>query len=255
MHKATQDRLLPGIASRAKVASFFPMSDSHCETSKKRPGICAIRLAALLAVALLTAFLLWRSGIPLDSASILVWIEDARSFLERHPAALILALAVLPGLGAPVSPVLILFGLVIGPLYGLPAACLIGVAAQSLCTAWTYFLASGPLRGFLQKTLLRKRTLPELTPGNAAKICFMVRIAPGFPYALQNILLGGLKTPFTTYMLVSIPVQSIYTVGFITTGGAFFEGKTGHALTAFLLLFVVIIGLRLIRKRSQNHDG
>ncbi|MGB0344716.1 MAG: hypothetical protein ACPGGJ_04900 [Coraliomargarita sp.] len=255
MHEATQDRLLPGIASQAKIASFFPMSDPHCENSKKPPGICAIRLAALLAVALLAAFLLWRSGLPLDSESILVWIEDARGFLERHPAALILALAVLPGLGAPVSPLLILFGVVIGPLYGLPAACLIGVAAQSLCTAWTYFLASGPLRGFLQKTLLRKRTLPELTPGNAAKICFMVRIAPGFPYALQNVLLGGLKTPFSTYLLVSIPVQSIYTVGFITTGGAFFQGKTGQALTAFLLLLAAILALRILRKRNKNHDG
>lgn len=230
------------------------MPESSCEIQKCSPRNCAIRFAALLAILLLAALFLLRSGLPLDKASLIAWIESARASLESRPLALIAALAILPGLGAPVSPLLIFFGIVIGPLYGLPAACVIGVAAQSLCTAWAYFLASGPLREFLRKTLLRKITLPELTPGNAAKICFMVRLAPGFPYAWQNLTLGVLKMHFPTYMLVSIPVQSIYTIGFISTGGALFEGKAGHALTAFCLLLIAVFALRLLRKKKAGHE-
>ena len=231
------------------------MNKSECTTEPCETGKCTLRFTVLLIVTALVLLLLWRSGILPDKETLLAWVEATRNYLERYPLALIAALALLPGLGAPVSPLLILFGVVIGPLYGLPAACIIGVAAQSACTAWTYFLASGPLRGFLQKTLLRSRTLPELTPENAAKIGFMVRIAPGFPYALQNVVLGVLKMRFSTYLFVSIPVQSIYTVGFISTGGAFFEGNTGQALTAFLLLLAAILALRILRKRNKNHDG
>ena len=231
------------------------MNKTKCEAPKSHPWKCPLRMALLLSFAGLALFLLVRSGSLPDSESLLASIQSARSYLEKNPVALVLALTILPGLGAPISPLLILFGVVIGPLYGLPVACIIGVAAQSICTAWTYFLSSGPLREFLKKSLLRNRTLPELTPGNAAKICFMVRIAPGFPYALQNVVLGVLKMRFSTYLLVSIPVQSIYTVGFISSGGAFFEGNTGQAVTAFLILLAAIFALRIIRKRNKNHDG
>ncbi|MGC6455731.1 MAG: TVP38/TMEM64 family protein [Coraliomargaritaceae bacterium] len=231
------------------------MNKSSCTVANNQSCKCTTRFAVLLILASLILLFLWRSGCLPEKETLLAWIDATRSFLERQPAALILSLAILPGLGAPVSPLLILFGIVLGPLYGLPAACIIGVAAQSVCTAWTYFLASGPLRGFLQKTLLRNRTLPELSSGNAAKICFMIRIAPGFPYALQNVVLGVLKMRFSTYLLVSVPIQSIYTVGFISTGGAFFEGNTGQALTALLLLLAALFALRIIRKRNKNHDG
>ncbi|PDH29509.1 MAG: hypothetical protein CNE95_04695 [Puniceicoccaceae bacterium MED-G30] len=231
------------------------MNKTKCEAPKSHPWKCPLRMALLLSFAGLALFLLVRSGSLPDSESLLASIQSARSYLEKNPVALVLALTILPGLGAPISPLLILFGVVIGPLYGLPVACIIGVAAQSICTAWTYFLSSGPLREFLKKSLLRNRTLPELTPGNAAKICFMVRIAPGFPYALQNVVLGVLKMRFSTYLLVSIPVQSIYTVGFISSGGAFFEGNTSQALTAFLILLAAIFALRIIRQRNKNHDG
>lgn len=231
------------------------MNKASCTADNSQSCKCALRFAVLLIGLSLAILFLWRSGILPEKEVLLGWVDATRSYLEGQPSALVLALAILPGLGAPISPLLILFGIVLGPIYGLPLTCCIGIAAQSICTAWTYFLASGPLRGFLQKTLLRNRTLPEITPGNAAKIGFMIRIAPGFPYGLQNVVLGVLKMRFSTYLLVSIPVQSIYTVGFITTGGAFFEGNTGQALTAFLLLLAAIFALRIIRKRNKNNHG
>ncbi|ADE54126.1 TVP38/TMEM64 family protein [Coraliomargarita akajimensis] len=176
-------------------------------------------------------------------------------FLKAHPWALVLSVVILPGIGAPISPLLVLFGIVLSPLYGVPAACLIGIAANTACCIWTYFLANGPLRDFLKRSVLRDRTLPELTPGNAMRIGFIIRITPGIPFALQNVVLGVLDIPFRTYLLVSIPPQAMYTCGFIITGGAIFEGNLGLAITGVLLLIVVILATRMLRKRSSQHAG
>lgn len=198
-------------------------------------------------------YALWRTHPELEYWKGL--LDQLRAFLAAHPWALILAVIILPGIGAPISPILILFGIVLQPIYGALGACLIGIAAQSLCSIWTYFLASGVLRNFLRSYVLRDRALPELTERNAFRLGCIIRIAPGFPYALQNIVLGVLGLPFKVYLLVSIPISSLYTIGFIVTGGALFEGQIGMALTGALLLVVVLLATRMLRGRTQNHAG
>lgn len=178
-------------------------------------------------------------------------LEEGRAYMEAHPWTLILALAILPGLGFPVSPLLILFGLVLGPRYGVVTASIIGVAAHSLCSAWFYALAAGPLRTFLLRTVLKNRPLPHITQSNALRLGFMIRITPGLPYPLQNVALGAMGMPFPTYMLVSVPTTSLYTVGFIVTGGAIFEGQTGLALTGIMLIIVMILATRMYMNRAK----
>ena len=182
-------------------------------------------------------------------------VSDVRAYLKAHPLVLIVLLATLPGLGLPMSPLLVLFGMVIGPRYGMPLACLIGIAATSLCTSWTYALASGPLRRLLQKHLLSKWTLPELSEHSALRLGLIIRITPGIPYPLQNIVLGVMRLRFKTYLLVSLPIQSVYTTAFIVTGGALFEGEAGLALTGALLLVVIFLASRLLRHRASHHVG
>lgn len=178
-----------------------------------------------------------------------------REYLEANPWALILSIVILPGIGVPISPLLILFGLVMVPNYGILVACLIGIAAQSCCTVWTYFLSAGPLRDFLRHYVLRNRALPEMTQRNALRLGFIIRITPGFPYALQNIVLGVLGIPFPTYLMVSLPIASLYTVAFIVTSGSIFEGNTGIALTGAMLLIVLILITRMLRSRNQTNAG
>ncbi|MFP4167105.1 MAG: hypothetical protein ACLFUF_08105 [Opitutales bacterium] len=179
--------------------------------------------------------------------------EQSRSFLEDHTWVLVLAVATLPGLGAPISPLLVLLGAIIGPRYGLPTACAIGIAAHSICSVWTYAVAAGPLRRFLLKTLLKNRTLPNPNRRNALHIAIVVRITPFLPYALQNIMLGVLQIPFRLYLITSIPLQSLYTIGFVVTGGAIFKGRTGLALTALLLILVLVLVTRMLRNRTLKN--
>ena len=210
------------------------------------------KLLLLLIPAVLTAALLlwlylrypqveqWRNG-----------LETLLTWLEVHPWALVLAVMLLPGTGFPLSLLLITFGGVLGPLFGSWTACLIGILALSICSLWTYLLAAGPLRDFLQTSLLRNRSLPEFHGRNAYRVSFILRATPGIPYAIQNVALGVMGIDLKTYLIVSLPVQSLYAIGFILTSGAIFEGKVGLAITGGALLIVLIILTRMFRQRRK----
>lgn len=173
-------------------------------------------------------------------------------FLEERPASLILAMAVLPGLGFPISPLLIFTGAVLGARYGMINTCLLILLAQAICSIWTYYLSAGPLRGIFQRYVLRKRELPPLSGQNAWRIASIIRITPGIPYALQNIALGVMGLPFRIYMIVSIPIQSLYSIGFIIGGGAMFKGRFGLALTALIFLVAVVLTARIFLNRNRK---
>lgn len=181
--------------------------------------------------------------------------DQALAYLEANPWALLAAVAILPGIGFPISPLLFLVGVVLGPKYGLPTTCALGILAQSLCTTWTYLLASGPLRNVLKRIISRQRELPQLNESNALRLGLILRITPGIPYALQNIVLGVLGMRLKPYLLVSIPITALWTIGFIVTGGAIFEGRAGLAITGLLLLIVLIILTKMLRKKTVTDDG
>ena len=213
-------------------------------------------LALLLIPALFSAmavFLLWQSHPDLD-----YWLgllEKSRAYLEANPWALIAVLATLPGLGFPSSPVLVLFGVVMAPRFGMPTALALAIAAQSLCSIWTYALAAGPLRELLTRYVLRHRELPSMSPSNAVRLGFILRLTPGIPYALQNIVLGILGMRFRPYLLVSIPSTSLWTAGFVITGGAIFKGHFGWAITGIVILIVLVLVTRMWSRKNSKDVG
>lgn len=201
----------------------------------------------------LTVFLMWHSNPDLE-----YWrglFEACMDFLKANPWALILALATLPGIGFPISPLFFLFGIVLAPRYGMPMTCAIGILTQSFCTIWTYLLASGPLRDVLRRLVRKKRELPELTDRNALRLGLVMRITPGIPYALQNIVLGILGMRLKPYLIVSIPITALWTIGFIVTSGAIFEGRAGLAISGVLLLVVMVIMTKMLRERTMTDAG
>lgn len=196
-------------------------------------------------------FFAWQSH-----PDITYWLNLAqagRSILEANPWALVLVLATLPGIGFPISPILFLFGIVLVPRFGLPATLALGISAQALCTTWTYALAAGPLRLWLLRIFYKNRPLPDLSAGNALRLGFILRLTPGIPYALQNIVLGLVGMHVRPYLLVSLPTTTLWTVGFITTGGALFEGHTGMALSGIGIIVVLIVATRMISRKYKAY--
>lgn len=227
------------------------MSESPESTSRLKRNLLLLTIPGIVSATVV--FLLWQAHPDVQYWKDLFFA--ALGFLEAHPWAIVLALATLPGVGFPISPLFVLVGAVLGPLYGLPAACLIAIAAQSTCTIWTYLLAAGPLKNILTKYFLRKRELPQLTDSNAIRLALIMRITPGIPYAVQNIVLGIIGLKLKPYLLVSIPLTALWTVGFVFTGGALFKGSTGLVVTGILILVILILATRMLRNRTEKHAG
>ncbi|MFT6059760.1 MAG: putative membrane protein YdjX (TVP38/TMEM64 family) [Lentimonas sp.] len=225
--------------------------------NQPEPSKRLIRLLLLLLLAALigaaAVYYIWSAHPDLEYWKTLG--SNGYAYLEAHPILLVVVLATLPGIGCPMSPLLIIFGIVMGPRFGLPATCAIGIAATSFCSIWTYALASGPLRVFLKKHLLNKWAIPEFSDSSALRLGIIVRITPGIPYPVQNVALGVMGMRFKTYLLASLPAQSLYTIGFIVTGGALFDGRAGLAITAVLFLIVIILVTRILNKPSTSYVG
>jgi len=198
-------------------------------------------------------YLMWQSNPDIDYWTGL--LGTGRAFLEAHPWALIAALATLPGIGFPISPIFILFGIVLAPRYGMPTTVAIAIAAQAVCTTWTYALAAGPLRSLLTKYISQYREIPVMSERNTLRLGMILRLTPGIPYAVQNVVLGIIGMRLRTYLLVSIPTTSIWTIGFVVTGGAIFEGRAGLAIMGIALLIVLVLITRMIGKRNTENDG
>ena len=201
----------------------------------------------------LGTYLLWKSH-P-ERSYWLDLLSNVKFFIEVNPWALVLALATLPGLGFPISPLLVLFGIILPQLYGLPATLALAYIAQGLCTTWSYALARGPLHSLLKKYILRARSLPEMTEGNTIRLGLFLRMTPGIPYAMQNIILGIMGMRLRPYLLVSIPTTSLWTTGFIVTGGAIFEGQFGWATGGIIFLFVLMLAIHIWRRKNTEYVG
>ena len=212
------------------------------------------RLATrLLAVGTILFFTGYWTFSEIDFERILEFFSDLNTQLAQHPLILMASLAILPGIGFPISPLLILFGTSLTPQYGLVTTCLLGVAMQSLCTTWSFVMAAGPFKNWLTKWLNQHYTLPTLQNKGAITATLLIRLAPGFPYALQNIILGLIGVSLKTYLLISIPITALITCTFIVSGAAIIQANTKHLVVGFAILLLVVLGLRIGAKKFKKY--
>jgi len=176
-------------------------------------------------------------------------IDAVITWCSANPIALFFAIAVLPGFGFPASPLLILAGVVWGSTW---QTCAIALAAVALNMSWTHLLAAGPARSVVTRLLGdRWQKWKNIHPDNLRRFTVLLRITPGIPFFLQNYLLGLLGVPFLTYILISIPLNGIFVVGFVLTGGAIFEGNIGMIAAGFAILAAAGLGLKLLRGKMK----
>jgi uncharacterized membrane protein YdjX (TVP38/TMEM64 family) len=165
----------------------------------------------------------------------------------QYPWALFVALVFLPGIGFPTSALLLLAGIVWGSHY---TSCLIALAAIALNIVWTHILAAGPARKLMVRWM-GERLQPwfALPHRDLMKIAWLLRVTPGVPLFVQNYALGALGVPLRLSLLTALPVVSLYTCGFVLTGGAIFDGHFGMAISGLALVAAATIAMRLFAKR------
>ena len=227
------------------------MGDQTRKNHRTKRNIAFLLLPLIFFI--FVVYTLWKSH-P-ETAYWLNLFSSIKSYIEANPWALVLALATLPGLGFPISPHLILFGIALPPLYGLPATLALAYTAQGLCTTWTYALARGPLYNLLTQHILRERKFPKMTQSNTMRLGLFLRLTPGIPYAMQNIILGIMGMPVRSYLLVSIPTTSMWSTGFIVTGGAIFMGQFGRAAGGIVFLVALMLAIYIWRRKNTEYVG
>lgn len=160
------------------------------------------------------------------------------------------AFAVLPALGVPVS----IFALSAGPLFvsrlGLPAVLALSGASMAVSMVLAYALARWALRPWLVRLLgFLGYSAPTIPAGKRRLATLLLRITPGPPYALQNVILGLGEVPLSTYLAISWPVCTFNVCLFVIFGDALASGKGRVALIAVAGVVIGAVVVKLVRDR------
>lgn len=183
-------------------------------------------------------------------AEAIAWAREiALPWLERlPPAALLVAVALLPAFGCPVSPLYLLVG-AHGPWVAGPGLAL--AVAANLSLSWV--LARTLLRPVLTALIARRGLrIPEIRPANRLRVTALVRLTPGLPLFLQSTLLALAGVPFLPYLALSWALQYPIALAMAMLGDAFIHGGVGTAVAGAGLLIALLIGIRLLRQRLRE---
>lgn len=187
------------------------------------------------------------------------WVWDREAMMgwkeEAGPVAFFGAMAVLPAIGIPVTPLFVLAGATFGVGPGLLGS---GVAL-GLNLALCYAIARSALRPWLESLLGRfEYELPDFEnrEGGALRFTLLVKFAPGPPAVAKNYLLGLTGVPFPLYFIASMLITGAYAVLCVVVGGSLFE----HDMRRVLIVggVAVVLGGAVgwwWRKRGARGDG
>jgi uncharacterized membrane protein YdjX (TVP38/TMEM64 family) len=148
---------------------------------------------------------------------------------------------------------IVLFYVSAGPLFGVGPA-LLWIAPTLVVNQWLgHALAAGVLRPRIERWIEgHGYTVPRVTrKSDQTLFTMVVRITPGFPYFLQNLILGVAGIERRRYLLISFGVQMVYATGFVLLGRSAFEGEFGVALGAGAALVGISLLARRIHRRLR----
>jgi uncharacterized membrane protein YdjX (TVP38/TMEM64 family) len=164
-----------------------------------------------------------------------------------------LAMAVLPAIGIPLTPFLLVAGATFGVAVGLIGS--VVAIAINLCIG--YAIAHSKLRP--RVTALFERfdyKVPNFTAGGRAawRFSFAVKVAPALPAVAKMYLLAVTAVPFPIYFIVSLLITSVFAVAWIVLGGSLVAHDLNHAtIAAIVIAVLVVIALIWWRRRRNVH--
>lgn len=162
---------------------------------------------------------------------------------SAHPLLIFFALAFLPLMGAPTSPLWVLAGVRLGTAGGF------AISALALLVNYTlgYWLARKWFREPLLRLIQRRGwKVPQFSRGDESLVILLLRVTPGVPLFVQNYLLGIAKVGFARYLILSSVVQLGHVLGFVWLGTSLASSTlwkavlAGGALVAAGLLLVLL---------------
>lgn len=200
-----------------------------------KPSRRVLIIAAVVLVAVLVAL---RNGLTLS------WLHERAE--EMNGSLALLALAVLPLVGFPVS----VLHAVIGARFGLPLGMALVGASIALQLAATYAIVWAAPEFFARRFEWLRQRLP---PATHRPLTLFTLVLPGAPYFAQNYVLAVVGVPFRTFAAYAFPIhfaRSLIGVIFGEWSGHMTPVRIG-VFVAYAITVTLVCGLAFRRLRAQ----
>lgn len=238
-------------------------------------SVATAALAAPAARAALAAmaYALTSALAPLDALAAVADADVPAADVEALPAFLQDALARLRGsppfvfFGAFVVATLLpfpiaLFYLASGAVYGIASSLAWFTGALMVSNVLVHAGSRSILRPvFASLAARRGHRIPDFdSPLDEALFITLVRLTPGIPYFLQNVILAAARLDAVRFVVLSVTIQMMYATGFVVLGRSAFDGSLVWLLVAVAFLVAVTAATRLLAKRragsarTERHD-
>ena len=179
--------------------------------------------------------------------------KSFEAFLLANGIWLFVAIAVLPAFILPVAPLLTLAG-IWGADRGAWVACGYAVLAVTVNLTWTYWLAAGLGRSFIERLLHRtKYEIPSPDKEDEFGWALILRLTPGVPFIFTNYALGLIRMPFWRYFLISTPVLAVTVGGYVLTFAGIFGGGWKYVWMGLsIIVLISVAGKMMVRKGRKT---
>lgn len=191
---------------------------------------------------------------PASDGALPAWARAALESLRGVPPLIYFsALVVATFLPVPVA----VFYLAAGVVYGIAPA-LVWIAGS---LAVSNLIIHSAAKSFLRPTLAalvarRGYRIPRFdSPLDEALFITLIRITPGVPYFLQNLILAVADLDLMRFVVLSVAIQMIYVTGFVVLGRSALEGQLGWVIGGLALIVGVAIGARWLAARRGSSGG
>ena len=218
-------------------------------TSGKKLPVLKLAVAAVLVLVVVGAVLLSGDPKALLAQGKELWSQVMETVRTAGPLAYFSAMAILPGLGAPMLTFALPVGSIFVPTLGMPMVVFWSLVATTVNLVLTYALARRGLRPVLNGLVKRLGyKLPEVESGDVIDLIVILRLTPGIPFLVQNYLLGLADVPPGRYLTVSGLLVLPQATAFVLFGNALMSGQGRLVLVAIGVLAVVSAGTHLVRR-------
>lgn len=172
-------------------------------------------------------------------------LEQALDFAKTYDNPLAFLLVMSIGCALPLSlAACYLFAGAAFPFFTAFALCLAGLFFSSLLG---YCIARFIFPPEWIDALLRKYKIDREDGKCFANANFFVRAIPGIPYFLQNVILGGIRTPLKMYVATNLAVQGTIAAVMVFMGSsATSDLPLAYKVAAFAALVCVLAAVRKI---------
>ena len=155
--------------------------------------------------------------------SVVLYQEQVTLYLQKlqqgqtHPAGLIAAYVILPIIGFPIMPLLILLGVRFDSLYG----SIIMTMIMPLHLAVSYWLVHTHIQTWIRRQAeSRAINVPEIPEKHRLRFAFLFMALPGLSYSLKNYLLPMSGLSFFPFLVCGWLPQALLNVPFVIMGAA-----------------------------------